>query len=250
MYCYKTSEAKTPKSRGVSEQNAFMRPPVQLKKLGECTVDELKAYRSLLWSEERFQAFVRFYQDQEVGEPSYSKRILDLIQKFQTPHVVESRQYTSNVKKAAQLPDYFYETPVDTKNHIFRVGGSCHLQLGFRSIAVLQKEPGQTRYKILRVLQYSNHEKAFIDCTDTLSIDYHRDIERKFGKAIQNVDGAKDDLAKYMAKQEAAKLICLMNNAGSETVVSGVVTCQVSSCTFAAMTDRDASFYKPCGRRG
>lgn len=47
--------------------------PIQLKKLKECSYDELSIFFPLLWNEKKVEIFLEFYSDEEVGAPDVEK---------------------------------------------------------------------------------------------------------------------------------------------------------------------------------
>lgn len=214
------------------KKSSISRSPVQMKQLKDCTMEEVAPYQPLLWSREKFDAFLHFFRDREIGDPAYSETIMNLIKKFNSPQVIHGFGTTANFRMAPGLPPAFFSAPRSVENIVLRVDDVFHLQLGFRSIAVLARIPRSSQYRIVKILKYN---RDHFDDETGLALDRYEDsLSRRFQKAAEKKDQRKakttmDKLAAFQRKKDNIS-------------IAGVVTAQVSSCTFAAMTDRDERY--------
>lgn len=236
MYCYKTDkpQRKPQSARPMHNEASTSQFPIQMKKLKDCATSEIAPYRPLLWSREKFLTFLRFFQDREIGDPEYSEEILRLIREFQTPQIITDLSPSANFHTSVPLPPHFSGAPMSADNLVFHANDLFHLQLGFRSIAILRKIPPSNQYSIIKILKYVDGTQGFKDETDMTFLNYENALSKEFHQARNKnqVSEASSVMSKIIILSEKKKAL----------PISSVVTAQVSSCTFAAMTDRQELF--------
>ncbi len=222
---------------------------VQRKKIKEYSPSVLSPFQPLLWSNEKYNIFLKHYEDEEVGEPLPDLEIMkNLIQKFQTPAIVhrgENKGTFQSSLKPHNLFDLWEQMPQSRENYLaegtpFHPG--LHLHLGFGSICVLERLSPKEPYRILRVLKYNTSNCKLLEERDVMK-EFIDPLIDKCKALVNRANLSEDAKRKFKLLSEAETLIGKIRAHNlTGPLVSSVVTSAISSCTFAAMSDREQSY--------